>query len=68
MALTPADKEALAVMIESNLAQIPGFLRGAVNSKAISGFLNSIPPNFRNYTLQELITAIEDLNRDNRIK
>lgn len=68
MALTTADKEALAVMIESSLKQLPGFLRGAVNSSAITGFLNTIPQNFRSYTLQELITAIEDLNREQRIK
>ena len=68
MALTSADKEALARMIESSLAQLPGFLRGAVNSAAIAGFLNSIPPNFRAYTLQELIAAIEELNREKKIK
>ena len=66
--LTPSDKEALASMIATGLAQVPGFLRGAVNGKAITGFLNSIPSNFRAYTLGELIAAVEDLDRENRIK
>jgi|WetSurMetagenome_2_1015567.scaffolds.fasta_scaffold2240988_1 hypothetical protein len=68
MALTSADKEALAGMINSGLAQIPGFLRGAVNSGAIAGFLGNIPRNFRDYTLQELIEAVEELDRDKKIK
>jgi hypothetical protein len=68
MAMTPVDKEALAGMINASISQIPGFLRGAVNSSAISGFLGTIPQNFRSYTLEELIAAIEELNREKKIK
>lgn len=68
MALNANAKEALAGVINASLDRIPGFLRGAVNKTAIAGFLKSIPADFRGYTLQELMDAIDDLNRENRIK
>ncbi len=65
MALSYEDKKLLINGLNGILSQVPSFLKGTINSKLISGYIQAIPNNFRNYSLQELIDAIEEGNRNN---
>jgi len=68
MALSQADKNDLIKGINGILAQIPAFLKGAVNENTISGYIHAIPQNFRHYTLQEILDAIEEASRNRNLK
>ncbi len=68
MALSKEDQELLVQTINTAIGQVPGFLRGAVNPRNITAYLQSIPQSFRRYTLQELIDGLEQANRDNKFK
>jgi hypothetical protein len=68
MSLSQADKNLLSETINQTLSQIPAFLRGTVNAQNITLFLKGIPSQFRNYTLLELIEAVEESCADGKIK
>ena len=68
MPLTTEDQELLVQTINTAIGQIPAFLRGAVNPRNISAYLQSVPQNFRRYTLQEIIDGLEEANRNSRFK
>ncbi len=68
MALSQNDKNELIKGINNILAQIPSFLKGAVNENSLSGYIHAIPQNFRHYTLQDILDAIDEANRNNSLK
>lgn len=68
MAMNPADKESLAIMINTLLAMVPGFARGAVKPQNLEQYLAMVPDNFRGYTLQELIDALSESVKNGSIK
>lgn len=68
MALNGADKDQMVQLINGILSQVPSFLRGSIGAKNLPGYLNSIPANFRGYTLQELIDAMIQANQENKFK
>lgn len=65
MGLTQEDKEAFVYFLNSAFKSIPGFLKGMVNPGVIFSVISSIPTQFRRYTLQEIISAIEEA-RENK--
>ncbi len=60
MSLTQEDKKAFIFFLNSAFDNIPGFLKGMINPAVVLSAISSIPLQFRKYTLQEIISAIEE--------
>jgi|GEM_PF-2367588 hypothetical protein len=64
MALSYDDKELLLNIMRDSFNRIPGIMRDVVKPSLVLDYIKSIPANFRKYTLEELIDAMEDYRPD----
>jgi hypothetical protein len=67
MALSAEDRESLLKLMKSSLNGVPGFMRDMIKPSMILDYIKTIPANFRKYTLQELIDALEEARLTNKL-
>ncbi len=67
MALSSADKESLLTLMKNSLGGLPGIIKDLVKPSMILDYIKTIPLNFRKYTLQEIIDALEDARQNNKL-
>ena len=68
MALSQFDEEQLVSVLNQLGEKIPSFLKGSINMMTISSYLTMIPDSFKNYTLRDLIDAINRSVEKGKIK
>ncbi len=68
MALSPADKDAFIAMLNGAFGSIPSFLKDFIKPAMVLNYLQTIPANFRDYTLREIIDVIEEAKQNNKLK
>ena len=54
------DRQAFIQFIKLALSQVPSFLRGSMNPASILQYMRMIPAQFRRYTVEQLLSALED--------
>lgn len=66
MALSDQDKESLLTMFKGAFGGIPGIMKDLIKPSMVLDYIKSIPANFRKYTLQELIDALEEARQNGK--
>jgi hypothetical protein len=67
MVIKAVDRDSLLLLLKDTFNNTPGILKSYINPSLILNYIEAIPQNLRQYTLQEIIDVLEEARQNGNL-